>query len=108
MSPWEEIIVVRVTGNRVYNEPCYLYRQDYVRWGSPWHFTGDLTKAKRFKSTTMAEHRCRTLRTMKEHTKGKGKWEVVKIYIPATPPESVVLSSSATDTPLHRLAKVAE
>ena len=108
MSPWEEILVIRVTGNRVYSDSRYLMKRDRVRWGSPWEFTSDLRKAKRFKTVTMAEHRCRTLRTMKDHTKDGGKWEVVKVYIPATPPEPEVLSSSLTDTPLHRLARVAK
>jgi hypothetical protein len=79
-------------------------RTTYIEWS----LKRQISNAAQFDTLKMAEHRARTNPKVKEFLKAGHIWEIVKIYIPVEPPKPKVVSSSRTDTPLHRLAKVAK
>ena len=107
MAELVEEIVIRIDTTYSRKYLCKnQYRRDRHDRFSGWSFVSNASKAFVFKSLAMAEYKARSLKIMKHFTRRGNdcNWTVIKRY--SMPPEKVLASSK--DSPLHRLAKVAE
>jgi hypothetical protein len=104
MNNLEPGFIIAVEAN---NSTMYLRKHEYSNWNNKsireWYLVYKKDRAFRFNSKKMAEHRARTSSEVKRYISNYGgKWLVYKVYA------DELVSSSLTDTPLHRLAKAAK